>query len=151
MEVLDDLTSQDPALVKGRSVKLRGQQSMTYIRSRRGLADPTNLNRMGRQRQYVLALQQEFERLSRQDESFMLNALFQISDYLVSDCTVEEMADLISQVDDYQLTSYDTPEGEQVEGEEFMEFYVDDAALRSLVIHSFFEPAPNAAEDQASA
>ena len=51
--VLDDMTSADPALEKGAEVTLQGKQALTYVRTRRGLDDSTNLHRMERQRQYM--------------------------------------------------------------------------------------------------
>lgn len=41
------------------------------------------------------------------------------------------------------MTEYRTLEGESVMGEKYMEYYVDEAAARELVMELFYEPAPN--------
>ena len=56
LEVLDDFP-EESGLVKGKTATLRGQQALTYVRTRKGLDDSSNLHRMERQRQYLEALQ----------------------------------------------------------------------------------------------
>ena len=51
--VLDDFTGVDAALVKGQKVTLKGEQALTYVRTRQGVGDETNEQRMKRQQQYM--------------------------------------------------------------------------------------------------
>ena len=51
VEVLDDFSGIDDSLVQGETVTLKGQQALTYVRSRGGMEDSSNLHRMERQRQ----------------------------------------------------------------------------------------------------
>lgn len=144
VDVLDDLTSADPALIQGETVTLQGEQALLYVRARHGLEDSSNLHRMERQRQYLLALQERIFACMEQDDGAALEMLLKVNDYLVSDCTVQQLSRLSEQLRDYELGEYLTLEGEAVQGEEYMEFYVDEQSLRSLVMDLFYEPVSEA-------
>ena len=140
VEVLDDFSGIDESLVQGETVTLQGQQALTYVRSRGGMEDSSNLHRMERQRQYLSALQQQLKQASQQDSGFTLDALLQLNEYMVSDCTVNQLSDLGDSLAAYQVSDILTTPGDAQEGEEFMEFTVDEAALQQLVMDVFYEP-----------
>lgn len=140
VEVLDDFSGIDDSLVQGETVTLKGQQALTYVRSRGGLEDSTNLHRMERQRQYLAALQGQLSSKAQSDEGFTLDALLQLNEYMVSDCTVNQLSDLGNSLATYQVSDILTTPGDAQEGEEFMEFTVDEAALQQLVMDVFYEP-----------
>ena len=140
VEVLDDFSGIDDSLVQGETVTLKGQQALTYVRSRGGMEDSSNLHRMERQRQYLSALQQQLKQASQQDSGFTLDALLQLNEYMVSDCTVDQLSDLGDSLAAYQVSDILTTPGDAQEGEEFMEFTVDEDALQQLVMDVFYEP-----------
>ena len=140
VEVLDDFSGIDDSLVQGETVTLQGQQALTYVRSRGGLEDSSNLHRMERQRQYLAALQQQLKAAVQQEDGFTLDALLQLNEYMVSDCTVDQLSDLGNSLAAYQVSDILTTPGDAQEGEEFMEFTVDEAALQQLVMDVFYEP-----------
>lgn len=140
VEVLDDFSGIDDSLVQGETVTLQGQQSLTYVRSRGGLEDSSNLRRMERQRQYLAALQQQLKAAVQQEDGFTLDALLQLNEYMVSDCTVNQLSDLGDSLAAYQVSDILTTPGDAQEGEEFMEFTVDEAALQQLLMEVFYEP-----------
>ena len=140
VEVLDDFSGIDDTLVQGETVTLQGQQSLTYVRSRGGMEDSSNLRRMERQRQYLSALQQQLKAAVQQEDGFTLDALLQLNEYMVSDCTVNQLSDLGDSLAAYQVSDILPLPGDAREGEEFMEFTVDEAALQQLVMDVFYEP-----------
>ena len=140
VEVLDDFSGIDDSLVQGETVTLQGQQALTYVRSRGGLEDSSNLRRMERQRQYLAALQQQLKAAVQQEDGFTLDALLQLNEYMVSDCTVDQLSALADNMAHYQVSDILTTPGDAQEGEEFMEFTVDEAALQQLVMDVFYEP-----------
>ena len=140
VEVLDDFSGIDESLVQGETVTLQGQQALTYVRSRGGLEDSSNLRRMERQRQYLAALQQQLKAAVQQEDGFTLDALLQLNEYMVSDCTVNQLSDLGDSLATYQVGDILTTPGDAQEGEEFMEFTVDEDALQQLVMDVFYEP-----------
>ena len=140
VEVLDDFSGVDDSLVQGETVTLKGQQALTYVRSRGGLEDSSNLHRMERQRQYLAALQGQLKAAVQQEDGFTLDALLQLNEYMVSDCTVDQLSDLGDSLATYQVGDILTTPGDAQEGEEFMEFTVDEDALQQLVMDVFYEP-----------
>ena len=140
VEVLDDFSGVDPRLVKGETITLKGEQALTYVRARGGMEDSTNLHRMERQRQYLSALQGQLTKAVQSDDGFTLDALLQLNEYLVSDCTVEQLSALADNLANYEVGDILTTKGEAQVGEEFVEFTVDEAALQQLVLHLFYEP-----------
>ncbi|CDD27112.1 putative membrane-bound protein LytR [Firmicutes bacterium CAG:94] len=140
VEVLDDFSAIDDSLVQGETVTLQGQRALTYVRSRGGMEDSSNLHRMERQRQYLSALQQQLKAAVQQEDGFTLDALLQLNEYMVSDCTVDQLSDLGDSLAAYQVSDILTTPGDAQEGEEFMEFTVDEDALQQLVMDVFYEP-----------
>ena len=140
VEVLDDFSGTDDSLVQGETVTLKGQQALTYVRSRGGLEDSSNLHRMERQRQYLSALQQQLKAAVQQEDGFTLDALLQLNEYMVSDCTVEQLSALADNMAHYQVSDILTTPGDAQEGEEYMEFTVDEYALQQMVMDVFYEP-----------
>ena len=140
VEVLDDFSGIDDSLVQGETVTLRGRQALTYVRSRGGLEDSTNLHRMERQRQYLASLQQQLKRAAQADSQFSLDALLQLNEYLVSDCTIDQLSGLGEDLAAYNVGDILTTPGEAKVGEEYMEFTVDEDALQQLVMDIFYEP-----------
>lgn len=139
VQVLDDMTGSDSSLVLGEEVTLHGQQALDYVRTRRGLEDSTNVNRMERQRQYASAwLQAAQDKL--QNVNAVADLVLQMSDYHDSDCTAEEMAALAEALGKSPSVEVHEIPGESVRGEEYIEYYVDETALQQMLLELFFEP-----------
>lgn len=139
--VTDDFSRVDKTLVKGQTVTLKGSQALTYVRARAGMEEQTNLNRMARQRQYMSALQTKLSQKIRDDSGFSLKTAMDLSGYMISDCSVNHLAEVANWVAEYGSSDILTIDGEAVQGEEFMEFYADDLALQSLILDLFYTPA----------
>lgn len=137
VEIQEDFSAVDETLKQGETVTLRGEHALNYVRSRWWVGDSTNLERMERQGRYLEALLEKLSGRIKEDEGFALSALAALSDYMDSDCTAEQLAALAGKARACEQVSL---AGEAVMGERYMEFYVDEAALRELVMDSFFEP-----------
>jgi LCP family protein required for cell wall assembly len=138
--VLDDLSAIDPALVEGEEVTLAGSQALTYVRTRAGLENSTNLHRMERQQQYMLALWKQVNQRAKEDPDFLVNVLLQTGSYLQSDCSSDKLTELFEAIGDLDVSEILTLEGENVQGEVYMEYYVDEDALQQLVLQLFYTP-----------
>ena len=132
--VLDDFSGVDDTLKKGESITLQGAQALTYVRTRKDMADSSNLARQLRQQQYMAAFYRRFTELKEQDGGVFAKALLEVSPYMISDCTVEQLGQLVEAADRYQADEILTIEGTAVKGTEFMEFYADEQALTSLLL-----------------
>lgn len=140
--VEDDFSNVTDQLPQGQEVHLTGSLALTYVRSRRSVADQTNINRMARQKTYLEALYAQLK--AQPAETFSSKALLELSPYLVSDCSAAALAELYQEILDSKLTVLDAPEGESVRGEKFMEFYPDEQKLQRLAVDLLFIPAEQA-------
>ena len=138
--VLDDFTSVDETLVKGATVTLAGNQALTYIRERKNLDDSSNVSRMIRQRQYIAALNDAFEKCAEQNDQFTLEAITKLSDSIVSDRSVNQLEILAEKFRDYEFLGIKTIEGETQKGAQYVEFYPNEASLKELIISIFYKP-----------
>lgn len=137
--VLDDFPGIDPELVKGKTVTLHGAQSLTYVRTRMGLEDSTNLHRMERQQQYLNAFREQFEKSVSESPELLPLALMEISSYMVSDCTADQLLEIYDMTNVYEIEDILTLEGEAVKEEVFMAFYPDEELLRAMVVDIFYD------------
>lgn len=138
LTVADDFTSMDEQLSIGAEVVLKGQQALTYVRTRMGLDDSTNLQRMKRQRQYASAWV-EAARPKLGDENAVMQLVMEMSDYHYSDCTAEQLASFADMLAGGEVVIHELS-GKAVQGEQFMEFYADDEQVQQLVLDLFYRP-----------
>lgn len=129
----DDMSHIDPALAKGATVRLNGNQAETFVRARRSMEDATNIARMRRQRAYLDSFRQCASDAISSDPNFALKVVDQLDGTLQTSMTVQQLSDLINHLNTYTLSPIQPTEGELTVGEEYYEFYVDDAALWKLV------------------
>ncbi len=140
LEVLDDFTGIDDSLVKGKTVSLTGEQALVYVRSRYGLDDPTNNNRMKRQRQYLEALYNKTCQAIDGDPAFISQAALTVADYLVYDCSGNKLETLVRRLSEYEMAAPLDIDGKTLTGEKFLEFYPDEESIKKVVVESFYIP-----------
>ena len=134
-----DMTEYDAAMAEGAEVKLNAKQAEYFVRSRYGLENSTNLDRMKRQRTYLNAWKQTALQKAEQDAEFTLNLAVSLADYLVSDMTANQLSDFANTLIEYEDLGVEETSGESVLGETYMEFYVDEEKLQEQVIDLFYE------------
>lgn len=146
VEVLDDFTGIDETLVKGETVTLMGQQALNYVRIRAGMEDSSNLNRMKRQQQYLEALAEKVQNLG-DDFSISAEQISLLSDYVISDCSIDELKRMAEEFVNYEIQPMKDIKGTALKGEEYMEFYPDQQALEEQILELFYEVKEVADED----
>jgi len=141
VEIRDDFSAVDPTLVQGETVTLLGEHALSYVRGRHDVGEGTNLERMGRQQEYLVGLQEKLSTLMTEDDGAIADTLMAVNKYMGSDCTVQQLSALMEDLQNFEMESYMTLEGEAVETEMYVEFYPDEEALQRLVVEEFYEPA----------
>ena len=135
---LDDFP-ENGELKAGKEVTLKGQQALTYVRARMNMPDDTNLRRMERQQQYLAELRKKCVEKCAQDPGFLLQSLLAIAEKLVSDCRINELSDIANAAVSYDFGNILTIKGDNVQGQNFMEYYPDEDVLQKQVIDLFYE------------
>lgn len=137
LSLMDDFTYLDESFTKDAVVTLTGEQALAYVRARGALEDSSNLRRMERQQQYIGAL---FEKYSAINSENTLETMMKVNDYVVSDCTVNQLTDLLERVGEYTFEGITTLPGEAVVGAAgVMEYHLDEAAAQKTVIDLFYQ------------
>jgi len=141
VEIKDDFSAVDPTLVQGETVTLLGKHALNYVRARHDVGGETNVERMERQQEYLVGLQEKLSSLMAEDDEAIVDTLMALNEYMGSDCTVQQLSALIEDLQSFQMESYMALEGKTVETEKYVEFYPDEEALQRLVVGEFYEPA----------
>ena len=140
VHVNDDLTAVDPVLIKDTDVTLHGDQALHFVRARMTVADGTNLSRMNRQRVFLDALYPQMKSCLQNDSRFALRMANGLAKYSVSDLIPEELAKYAERLKDEEFKGIQTTSGEAIEGEKYIEFYLNETALKESVLRLFLEP-----------
>lgn len=137
--MLEDFSQLDPAMKKGEIVTLRGEQALLYVQTRRGIGDQSNLSRMERQRQYLEAFYRKLMEKNRQVPDFFKSTLLKLDNAFETDCMTSQLEALGQVLEKCEVMPIRTIDGKAVQGEEFMEFYADAAALQETILSLFYE------------
>ena len=128
----DDFSEMDPSLVQGQEITLKGEQALHFVRGRSNVADGTNLNRMARQRQYMMGLYEKIMAAAAQDEAFPEKLVKKLADAFDTDLSVYQLDSLFDTLLECKMGEILTIEGENVRGK-FMEFYADPDSVAQAV------------------
>lgn len=139
VNVTEDFSVVDPSIPMGMHT-LQGRQAVTYVQTRRALNDPLNVARMERHKEYMENFLPALRQKSVTSDTFALKLYEKISPYMVTDCSANVLSGMIKRYADYTLGENLTPEGENVLGEEYYEFYADEEKLEDLVLRLFYAP-----------
>lgn len=134
-----DMTVVDASFKEGETVLLKGDQALKFVRARGGLEDSSNVSRMERQRLYLSALYEKLLFSSHEDSGFINNSLLEMTSYIKSDMTINQLDAMADIMENCTLNPFTTIDGEAVKGEEFMEFYADEDSLNEVLITLFTE------------
>lgn len=139
VNIEDDFTHLDPDMTLGETV-LTGKQAVTFVQSRREVGDHLNVSRIRRQEEYMTNFVEAFRTKAEQSDSFVVKAYDAVSPYIVTDCSAAVLTNMMQDYASYDLVGSVSPEGENVLGEQFYEFYVDEEKLDDLVLRLFYAP-----------
>lgn len=136
--VLDDFQDSE-TLVKGKTVVLKGQEALNYVRGRHGAGDQTNISRMKRQEQYMSALIERLIATAKKDPDLLTELTLSLGDSFQTDYAVNQLQKLADWLLEAKIEDFVTIDGEAKVGQEFMEFYLDQSSLEKVVNSLFYQ------------
>lgn len=139
--VMDDFPYEGKVYEQGDELTLNGEQALGYVRSRGQMEDKSNLRRMERQKQYINALYEQVLNAKEKDENFFNNAMKKLSGYIVSDAHTVDLLQFADDLSTYHLNDICSLKGESMVGEQFMEYYIDRDAVKSMIIELLYNEA----------
>lgn len=141
VRLLDDFTFLDPSYVRDAVVTLKGEQALRYVQERGALEDSSNLRRMERQQQYIGALFGKLAAGEPQIPEDLADTVMDVSEYIASDCTVDQLSRLFERISAYRYDGVVTIAGEtKVSVDGYMEFHADEADIQRKVVELFYQP-----------
>lgn len=134
-----DMTMVDPEMQKDKTMVLSDKQAEFFVRSRGALEDDTNVARMGRQDTYLHAWREKAKQKMNADAGFALDLIADLSYYMVADQDLNGLSKLSGYLADYEYLGKVKIDGETKNGQEFLEFYPDQDALKKVIMDLFYE------------
>ena len=134
----EDHTLINPAFTKGATLHLMGQDAYDYVHSRMYVDDGSNVSRMARQRNYMLAAKDTL--LSRLKESGFVDTLFDtLGSDLVTNVSRGRLINEAAKASQYEVEEITQMVGERRIGVDgYMEFYADEQFLIDWVLSVFY-------------
>lgn len=127
-------------LTAGQTVHLVGQQAVTFVRER-GEAFDSATGRLNNEKAYLSAFMKKAFDATKADVSFPIQLYNMVSDYIMTDISVDEMTYLSSELLGYSVSDakmYSIP-GETIMGSKYEEFYVYDIGLKEQILNIFYD------------
>lgn len=139
VDVTEDFSKVDASIVMGK-VKLTGDQAIHYVRTRQGVGDQLNVSRIQRHKAYLDGFMEAFRAQRETDPKLMVSAYEAVQPYIVTDCSVNAISGMMDRYSDYRINEIISPAGNNVRGEEYYEFYLDEEDLDELILRIFYAP-----------
>lgn len=131
---------EDLGFIAGESVTIDSDNLMTFVRTRDIETDISNVGRMQRQEAYINAAIGKLVSLLTEDTNTAWDFMQRAEEFVLTDITRSRYLNLtkILRNTHYSADDYYTPDGEQVVGANYDEFYPDMEALQEKVIELFY-------------
>ena len=139
VQVEEDFSAVDPTIPMG-TVTLQGEQALRYVRTRKDLGDQLNLSRMNRHEKYMKSFLKSLGRRLEESDTFALELYDAVDEYVVTDCSANTLSTIMSRYAEYEIVEIVSPAGDNVLGEQYYEFYVDEEALDQLILRLLYAP-----------
>ncbi|MBQ8594549.1 MAG: LCP family protein [Oscillospiraceae bacterium] len=139
VNVTDDFSAVDPDITIG-EFTLKGEQALTFIRSRKNLGDQLNISRGERHKEYVKGFVESYHSRTESESVFATKILDATEGYLVTNCSANVLMGFAERYGDYEIGEIVSLKGENILGEEFYEFYIDEGNLEEIKLKFFYAP-----------
>lgn len=134
--ITTDFSGIDNSMELGSQVVLNGKQAVTFLRSRMGVDDGTNLARMSRHRQYLDAL---IQKLLNENVSSILKAYSSAEDYIVSNMSTGRISTLAEKLQRYEQQTMLTVEGTPTEAGGANAYEMDKVSLQNTILTLLYQ------------
>lgn len=138
---VEGMEQKDPAFVKGATITLHGEQAESYVRFRDINEHYSALDRMERQKGYIMGFFQMVKERSKRNARTVEELFELIQDHMVTDMHKDEYLkvamDALEMGELDEDGFYSVP-GEAVSTDVYDEFYVDQEALTPIILELFY-------------
>ncbi len=142
VNVTDDFSAVDPSIPKG-EVTLFGESALNFVRARKDLGDQLNLSRMERHKEYAEGFMEALLPKMENSTAFAAELLSVTEGYLITDCSGNTLMSMAQRYSDYSLNDIVSPAGNNVRGEKYYEFHIDEMELELLALKYLYTEKMN--------
>lgn len=141
VQALEDIKLRDGLVKKGETITLKGEDARTYVQTRNTALLDSNMPRMKRQQQYLMAFAKRALSMTKKDVATPVKLFNKFSKYVTTNLDASKITYLTTSV---LANNYDGEidfrmvQGKVIQGEKYAEFVVDEAALYELVLDVFY-------------
>lgn len=143
LTALEDLEEDYGSMYKkGETVTLMGDEARLYVQARNEDEDYSAVNRLARQKQYLLAFIGQAVSAVKSDLTLPLTLYNELSEYMVTDLSASEITYLATVAINCSFSEEDFHiiAGEQKKGNIYEEYCVDEDALYEMLLEVFYLP-----------
>ena len=144
----DDFTASDPAMEKGKTLKLSDSQAEIFVRARMNMEDDANSKRMSRQRTYFKSAMKQVRARLKEDPNYidkLYDSFREVADSTITGRQLSQGTNAFLSYKDLGVLDIqgETRLGETFkDGEEYQEFYPDSKSLTDILTDLYqLEPA----------
>ena len=141
VKALEDIQLAGGPVKKGQTVTLKGGDARRYVQTRNTALLDSNMPRMRRQQQYLMAFAKRALSMTKKDVTTPVRLFNKFSKYITTNLDPSKITYLTTSV---LKNNYDGEldfrlvQGKVVEGEKWAEFVVDETALYELILDVFY-------------
>lgn len=136
----DDFTMYDPAMTKGKTMRLDGKQAEIFTRYRYDVGDSSNTSRMQRQRVYGQEALRVLKEKMQESSKFIANLFDALEACSVTDMNRGFLINLANKMDSYEIKDPALIEGSTTIGKRgTVEFYADADSLTQALVDTLYE------------
>lgn len=137
--VPDDMTSVNPLWSVGSTVTLQGDEAELFVRTRQTIGQGTNLERMGRQREFMQSAILQMRKSAAGDPAFASALLSALKAQAVTNLTELQLAAEIQDSFDYEVLPVAYLEGEYTTGEGgYVVFYAAEGSAENWIMQHLY-------------
>lgn len=138
---VEGMEERDPALKKGATVTLMGDQAETFVRYRNRNEHYSAIDRMERQQQYIAGFFQAMQKKSREDSQVVTRMFDQMEDHMVTDMAKDQYLKIAMDAlnsGDIASNDFYTLPGQSKATWLYDEYYADEEALMPILLEMFY-------------
>lgn len=138
----DDFSELDPAMTKGATLTLMGEQAELFVRSRKTVGIGTNESRMKRQEEYITEASEILLRYINEDDQFVGKLYDALSSYLVTNMSRGRLINEVWSAKEYRREDVLKIDGTYRVGTDgFLQYHTEESDLAEVTCELFFHKA----------
>lgn len=135
----DDFSAHDPSMLPGTTLTLMGEQAELFVRGRMSIGVGDNASRMKRQQVYISELSNRLDELIAGDREFIGELYDELDGYTVTNISRGRLINEAWTSREYERVTVELPGEHEVAADGFMQFHVDEKALKQIVLELFYD------------